>query len=86
MFRHLVGFLGRGSARHKTLRIISLLRNQICGICLVYALNTFERKILSKIYGPIQENGIWRKRYNHELYNLYNDAEIKKKKKPKFPE
>jgi hypothetical protein len=31
------------------------------------AVNTFERKILRKIYGPIQENGIWRKRYNHEL-------------------
>jgi hypothetical protein len=36
------------------------------------ALNTFERKILRKIYGPIQENGTWRKRYFQ--------------KKPKFPE
>jgi hypothetical protein len=45
------------------------------------ALNTFERKIFKKIYGPIQENGIWRKSYNHELYNLYNDVEISKKAK-----
>jgi hypothetical protein len=43
------------------------------------ALNTFERKILRKLYGPIQENGILRKRYNHELYNLYNDVEISNK-------
>jgi hypothetical protein len=33
------------------------------------------------MYGPIQENGTWRKRYNHELYNLYNDIEISKKAK-----
>jgi hypothetical protein len=33
---------------------------------------------LRRSYGPIQENGIWRKRYNHELYNLYNDVEISK--------
>jgi hypothetical protein len=45
------------------------------------ALNTFERKISRKMYGPIQENGIWRKRCNHELYNLYNDVEISKKAK-----
>jgi hypothetical protein len=45
------------------------------------ALNIFERKILRKIYGPIQENGIWRKSYNHELYNLYNDVQISKKAK-----
>jgi hypothetical protein len=45
------------------------------------ALNKFERKILRKIYGPVEENGIWRKRYNHELYNLYNDVEISKKAK-----
>jgi hypothetical protein len=45
------------------------------------ALNIFERKISRKIYGAIQENGIWRKRYNHELYNLYNDVESSKKAK-----
>jgi hypothetical protein len=26
-------------------------------------------------------NGIWRKTYNHELYNLYNDVEISEKAK-----
>jgi hypothetical protein len=45
------------------------------------ALNTFERKILRKVYGPTQENGMWRKRCNHELYILYNDVEISKKAK-----
>jgi hypothetical protein len=34
-------------------------------------LNTWERKILRKIFGPINDQGAWRKRYNHELYNLY---------------
>jgi hypothetical protein len=35
-------------------------------------LKIFERKI----YGPINENGNWRSRYNHELYQLYEDSEI----------
>jgi hypothetical protein len=29
-----------------------------------------------KIYGPINENGNWRSRYNHELYQLHEDSEI----------
>jgi hypothetical protein len=29
-----------------------------------------ERKILRKIYGPINENGNWRSRYSHELYQI----------------
>jgi hypothetical protein len=37
--------------------------------------------MLRKIYRSIQENGMWRKRYNHELYNLYNDVLISKKAK-----
>jgi hypothetical protein len=36
-------------------------------------LNTFERKILRRIYGPIQEGGRWHPRWNNELYTLYND-------------
>jgi hypothetical protein len=36
-------------------------------------LKIFERKILMKM---ISENGNWRSRYNHELYQLYEDSEI----------
>lgn len=36
----------------------------------------FERKVLRKIYGPVCENNVWRKRYNFELYGLYKDANI----------
>ena len=39
-------------------------------------LNTFERKILRRIYGPIQEGERWRPRWNNELYTLYNDLNI----------
>jgi hypothetical protein len=36
-------------------------------------LRMFGRRISGKIYGPIKENSIWRLRYNHELYQLYNE-------------
>jgi hypothetical protein len=26
----------------------------------------------------VQENGVWRKRYNHELYELFNEPDIVK--------
>ncbi|PNF43056.1 hypothetical protein B7P43_G04739, partial [Cryptotermes secundus] len=39
-------------------------------------INFFERKILRRIYGPIKENGIWRIKYNKELYKLYREPEI----------
>lgn len=39
-------------------------------------LETFERKILRKIYGPIQEEGQWRKRYNFEIKALYDEPDI----------
>jgi hypothetical protein len=39
-------------------------------------LNTFERKILRRIYGPIQERERWLPRWNNELYTLYNDLNI----------
>ena len=33
----------------------------------VNVVDTFEKKILRRIVGPIQENGSWRLRYNNEL-------------------
>lgn len=39
-------------------------------------LGLFERRVLRCICGAKQENGTWRKRYNHELYELYNDSDI----------
>lgn len=39
-------------------------------------LDIFERKILRKIYGPTNEDGIWRIRYNHELYQLYREPRL----------
>jgi hypothetical protein len=39
-------------------------------------LQIFERRILRSIYGPINEGGIWRIRYNNELYKLYNESDI----------
>ncbi|KAJ4426106.1 hypothetical protein ANN_26915 [Periplaneta americana] len=43
-----------------------------------YDLFCFERKILNRIYGPVFENGIWRKRYNQELYTLFKNPDISK--------
>jgi hypothetical protein len=34
-------------------------------------LGVFERKILRPIFGPTNENGEWRIKYNNELYTLY---------------
>jgi len=39
-------------------------------------LNTFERKILRRIYGPTQEVGRWHQRWNSELYSLYKESNI----------
>ncbi|PSN43351.1 hypothetical protein C0J52_15555 [Blattella germanica] len=36
----------------------------------------FERKILRQIFGPVEENNEWRRRYNHELYELYKGPDI----------
>lgn len=41
-------------------------------------LGCFERKILRKIYGAVNENGGWRRRYNFELYRLFKDPDIVK--------
>jgi hypothetical protein len=39
-------------------------------------LNTFERKILRRIYGPTQERGCWHPGWNNELYSLYKEPNI----------
>lgn len=41
-----------------------------------FALNAWERKILRKVYGPIQERNTWRIRTNQELRELYRDPDI----------
>jgi hypothetical protein len=39
-------------------------------------INSYERKILRRILGPINGNGIWRIRYNKEIYTLHGDPEL----------
>jgi hypothetical protein len=36
----------------------------------------FERKVLRKIYGPVQDKGTWRSRYNDELYKLFKEPKL----------
>ena len=40
------------------------------------ALRRFERKVLRKIYGPVVDKGIWRIRYNNELFKLMGGEDI----------
>jgi hypothetical protein len=40
------------------------------------ALDVFERKILRRIYGPIQDKGQWRSRCNKELYDLFKEPKL----------
>ena len=37
------------------------------------SLGVFERKILRAIFGPTNDNGEWRIRYNNELFTLYKE-------------
>ena len=39
-------------------------------------MGTFEREFLRKIFGPICVNLEYRRRINHELYELYDDVEL----------
>jgi len=39
-------------------------------------LGLFERKVLRCIFGAKQENEIWRKRYNNELYETFNNSGV----------
>ena len=38
-------------------------------------LRIFERKVLKKIFGLVNENGIWLIGYNNELYSLFTDCD-----------
>jgi hypothetical protein len=40
-------------------------------------LSLFERVFICTFLA-VQKNGIWRKRYNHELYQLFNEPDIVK--------
>jgi len=40
------------------------------------ALSLFERKVLQFIFGAKQENETWRRKYNYELYETFNDPNI----------
>jgi hypothetical protein len=42
-------------------------------------LGDFERKILRRIYGAVQIDGVWRRRCNKKLYGLFNDVDIIKR-------
>lgn len=39
-------------------------------------LSIFERKVLRTIYGPVNDEGSWRKRYNYELYQLFKEPDV----------
>jgi hypothetical protein len=39
-----------------------------------WQLSLFERKVLQCIFGAKQENKMWQKRYNYELYETFNDS------------
>jgi hypothetical protein len=39
-------------------------------------LRVFERNILRAIFGPTNENGECRIKYNYELYTLYKESDI----------
>jgi hypothetical protein len=39
-------------------------------------IDSFVRKILRKIFGPTQSKGVWRIRYNDEIYKMYKDVAL----------
>ena len=39
-------------------------------------LRVFERKIIQKIFGPVIDNGEYRRRWNNELYELYRGIDV----------
>jgi hypothetical protein len=41
-------------------------------------LGSFERRFLRCVFGAVQEDGKWRRRYNCELCELYNEMDLVK--------
>jgi hypothetical protein len=39
-------------------------------------LSIFKKKILKRIYGPVKDNGLWRIRYNKELYEIFVEPDL----------
>jgi len=39
-------------------------------------INTFEGKILQKIFGPTNKQGVWRIRQSEQLYQMYKDISL----------
>jgi hypothetical protein len=39
-------------------------------------LNIFGRRILRLIFGPVEENVVWRRRHNKEIYGLFKEPDI----------
>ena len=39
-------------------------------------LDVFERRVLRKILGPVNDGQTWRIRYNNELYNIYKAPKL----------
>jgi hypothetical protein len=39
-------------------------------------MDSFEWKILQKIFGPTQSKGVWRVRYNDEICKMYKDVSV----------
>ncbi|GFW64986.1 40S ribosomal protein S14 [Trichonephila clavipes] len=42
----------------------------------IRALETFERKALRTIFGPVKDERCWRTRYNFKLYRLYKEPQV----------
>jgi hypothetical protein len=39
-------------------------------------LGLFERRVLRSVFGGTKENGVWRRRYNSEIYQLYKEPDV----------
>ncbi|KAJ4444591.1 hypothetical protein ANN_06387 [Periplaneta americana] len=62
----------------------TMIRTVLCYRCETWVMNNkiesalgaFERKIMRRIVGPVNENGQWRIRYNQEVMEQYRDMDV----------